>query len=102
MGLSITYWRVMLVRGVGTELVEVTVKVKVVVALLETEQPRSKIWAEDEEVVSMPTIETKVETPPERLKLVRETEDVAGVVLLMLKLPDNTMLLMTMLTLSAA
>ena len=91
----------MLARVVGTELVEVTVKVKVV-PLFETEEPRSKTWAVDEEVVSIPTIETKVETPPERLKLVKVTDDVAGFVLLMLKLPDITILLMTMLTLSAA
>ena len=88
-------------RGVATELVEVTEKVKVV-PLFETEAPRSKMWALDEDVVSIPIIETKVDTPPVVLKLVRVTVLVCGVVLVMLKLPDITIWLMTMLTLSAA
>ena len=95
------YERVMLVRVVTIELVEVTVKVKVV-PLTIIEEPRSKTRALDEAVVSIPTIETKVDTPPDVLKLLIITDDEAGVVLLMLKLPDITKLLMTMLTLSAA
>ena len=88
-------------RGVATELVEVIEKVKLV-PLTETEEPRSKMWALDEDVVSIPIIETKVDTPPVVLKLVRVMVRVAGVVLVMLKLPDITSWLMTMLTLSAA
>ena len=88
-------------RVVTIELVEVTVKVKVV-PLTIIEEPRSKTRALDEAAVSIPVIETKVETPPVVLKLLIVTDDEAGVVLLMLKLPDITKLLMTMLTLSAA
>lgn len=91
----------MLEKAMAVVWVEATVKVKVV-PFTATEASSSKVLT-FADVVSIPTIETKVETPvPEELKVLTVTDEEIGVELVRLKPPVKAMLLMTMLTLSAA
>lgn len=93
---------VILVKLVAVGEVEETSKVKVV-PLTITFTARLKIIAPEEEVVSIPVIEAKVETPlPAVLNLLMVTDCDMGLLVSTLKVPVNCKLLMTRLMLSAA